>query len=1223
MKRNLSVQNAAKNVNFYQEYEEGVRIQDLFIEERHCRILFPRGVQVEFIAQQECLKQCLEEDSCESVNFKLKNRGTGICHLNIETKYDACSYYICGDDASKQWHYFEKAREYFVIFSKNTGQLLFASDQRRLHTSLVSSDGAFWFWSGNTIRSKKYPDYVLTVGKSGVNDKVFEISLGVYKRSPSQKWTYEKNFIKSLSSSESKLLLSVTGTNKIFAAPENVMFSQRWSLSLRRNYFILTNRGSGNVLTTHNDGTGRIVLSEYHGEDNQLWFWDDNNLRSKKFPSKVLQIENMKTGEVTISNFNPNKYNQLWEASTEGDTINLISSSQSSLATLCEDSFSRKKDGNVIICQNEDGKNDRWSFALSRVYFFILHKSTGKVITVTSQSSITLENYDMKTEQLWFWDGETLRSKMYTDRVLTSYWNRDKIEIAEFTGKSQQRWSFRDDLIVSKFENLKARYSEGCIVASKNISSISSDHLWSITISHDFFTIWNKNYGIVLNARSSMEVVTNPYEGGNNQLWFWDNQNIRSKKYPDKLISIIMGSNNRLVVQLQNYTGYPNQKWIHFNETFISDFEKRKLSLKNSVSKDALTRVVACNSCGSDENTKWSYSARDILFFGMYHWKSKAVLVYDENDKYNRLKLQKHPNGGSKFWFYEGNTIRSKLNPRCVLTLQNMFDNWYKLKCDTYKDPPESKFVQSFGFKDQYIFADLEGFQLEYTAKNGNSGNYIGGFVRHGQKTRNQILKIFLPQESEKEKESHISKVEARIYEIAPLVPLVYTVLDLGSSIGYAAGKGNDVAQQRALSLAMGIVTDNSTGFIFATGADKMAAFKTGVKMGLKFIVKAGIRNSINIAKTAVKNSLQEVTRVTFKTDWRKVVTKIGVFLTKETLIDPTIFLKNIGKVSYKLLIHTNKTFLQNIQYNIESIGKLESLKQKLIEDGNVLDVCKHRRAAKRGRLLCINSRAGDTGIVDYKEHFERLKDATPDEELVKTNARRYLEFKVPHQSKKGKGKIRNNLEAYNHYKKHVLILGDDVADTSEMIENFAIYQYTEEAYVNKFTRGLYYPKTKKLGIKKDSPDLKDIKKASSDTLDEKIAQSVLIQSYLKKNAVTGKLTVTRFEPSYFPDRFPEVNGEYVETSFFSTSKSNKRKQLFGTRARVEDRPRVITIHLNKYTDISAINPGNKHQDEVLIPFGTTFRVKSRRQGLEEGVKTDNIELEEVAPSTSRQSTAS
>ena len=1219
----MSAQNTGRNVNFYQEYEEGVPVEGLFVEERHCRILFPRGVQFEFVARQECLKQCLEEDSCESVNFKLKNRDTGICHLNIETKYDASSYYICNNDASKQWHYFEKAREYFVIFSKSTGQLLSASDQSRLHTSFVSTDGAFWFWSGNTIRSKKYPDYVLTVGKFDVNGKVFEISLEVYKRSPSQKWSYEKNFIKSLSSSESKLLLSVTGTNKISAAPKNVILSQCWSLSLRRNYFILTNRGSGNVLTIQNDSTGRIVLSEYHGEDNQLWFWDDSNLRSKKFPSKVLQIDNMKSGEVTLSNFNPDKPNQLWEASTERDTINLISSSQSSLATLCEDNSSRKRDGNAILCQNEDGKNDRWSFALSRVYFFILHKSTGKVITVTSQSSIALENYDMKTEQLWFWDGETLRSKIYTDRVLTSYRNRGKIEIAEFTGKSQQRWSFRDDLIVSKFEDLKARYSEGYIVASKNIGSMSFDHLWSITISHDFFTIWNKKYGTVLDVRSSMEVVTYPYEGGSNQLWFWDNQNIRSKKYPDKVISIKMGSNNGLVVHLQKYTGSPSQRWIHFNETFISDFEKRKLSLKNYVSKVELTRVVACNSCGSDENTKWSYSARDILFFGMYHWKSKAVLVYDENDKYNRLKLEEHPNGDSKYWFYEGNTIRSKLNPRYVLTLQNMFGNWYKLKCDTYKDPPESKFVQSFGFKDQYIFADLEGFQLEYTAKNGNSGNYFGGFVRHGQKTKNQVLKIFLPQEAEKEKESRISKAEARIYKIVPLVPLIYPFLDLGSSIGYAVAKGNDVAQEKALSLAMGVVTNNSNGFIFGTGAAKMAAFKTGVKVGLKFDLKAGIRSSINVAKTAVKNSLQQVAKVTFKTDWGKAVTKTGVFLTKETLIDPTIFLKNIGKVSYKLLLHTKKTFLQKTQFSIDSIVELESLKQKLIEDGNVLDVCKHRQAEKRGRLLCINNRAGGTEMVDYKEHFERLKDAIPDEELVETNAQRYLEFKVPHQSKKAKGKVRNNLEAYNEYKRHVLAPGNNVPDTNAMIETFAIYQYTQEAYVNKFTRGLYYPKTKKFGIKKDSPDLKDIKKASRDTLDEKIAQSVLIQSYLKKNAVTGKLTVTRFEPSYFPDRFPEVNGEYVETSFFSTSKSNNRKQLFGVRARVEDRPRVITIHLNKYTDISAVNPGNRHQDEVLIPFGTTFRVKSRRQGLEDGVKTDNIELEEVAPSTSRQSTDS
>ena len=52
-------------------------------------------------------------------------------------------------------------------------------------------------------------------------------------------------------------------------------------------------------------------------------------------------------------------------------------------------------------------------------------------------------------------------------------------------------------------------------------------------------------------------------------------------------------------------------------------------------------RVVACNSCGFDENTKWSYSAKDILFSGMYHWKTKGVLVNDENDKYNELKLEK------------------------------------------------------------------------------------------------------------------------------------------------------------------------------------------------------------------------------------------------------------------------------------------------------------------------------------------------------------------------------------------------------------------------------------------------------------------------------------------------------------------------------------------------------------------------------------------------------
>ena len=202
-------------------------------------------------------------------------------------------------------------------------------------------------------------------------------------------------------------------------------------------------------------------------------------------------------------------------------------------------------------------------------------------------------------------------------------------------------------------------------------------------------------------------------------------------------------------------------------------------------------------------------------------------------------------------------------------------------------------------------------------------------------------------------------------------MPLIYTILDLDSSVGYVAGKGNDMAQERALSLAMDVVTDNSTRFIFGTGAAKMTAFKTGVKVGLKFDMEGGIRSSVNVAKIAVKNSLQQVAKVTFKTDWRKAVTKTGVFLTKKTLIDPIFFLKNIGKVSHKLLLHPKKSFLQNVQVSIDNIGKLESLKQKIIEDGNELDVCKHSRAAKRGRLLCINNRARDTQIVNYKEQFD------------------------------------------------------------------------------------------------------------------------------------------------------------------------------------------------------------------------------------------------------------
>ena len=56
-------------------------------------------------------------------------------------------------------------------------------------------------------------------------------------------------------------------------------------------YFSITNNYSGKALTASLTNVGEIVMWTYHGNDNQLWFWDGAHvLRNKMFPKKVMLL---------------------------------------------------------------------------------------------------------------------------------------------------------------------------------------------------------------------------------------------------------------------------------------------------------------------------------------------------------------------------------------------------------------------------------------------------------------------------------------------------------------------------------------------------------------------------------------------------------------------------------------------------------------------------------------------------------------------------------------------------------------------------------------------------------------------------------------------------------------------------------------------------------------------------------------------------------------------
>ena len=1193
-----------RDISPAKDYEDGQTVESLFHGKRHCRILFAVGTQFDDISRQYCLKLCSEQTSCQSILFKEDKLDIGKCHLNTETRYDVpSSLFTCNDKESKFWHYCEKLPDYFLIFNKETGKIITAKDENQVEMSLTEDEESFWFWSRSTIRSKKYPDKVLTVNAPAAGNTDKDISLGTYKGRDTQKWANSDYKVKSASGGSTDLLLSVNAQNKIIAASVSTDYLQHWSLSLKPSYFIITSRGSGTALTADDKNNGRIMMWEYHGEDNQLWFWDDENIRSKKFPDKVLQAGNCQGAQATLAIYANNNKLQRWTADSQDDTIKTLSPIHNYFPKLCVDNFSTDNNTKVIRCRNNRYPNDKWTFSSSRMYFFIIHKTNGKVITASSETLVNLGNYDLSDEKQWFWDSDVIRSKRYTDRVLTintrSY---IKIGLEKYHGNINQRWIYEDKLMKSKVNNMKLQIKSGRLDASQ-----ISNEKWGVGIAHDYFTVWNKHYGTALDINQpDLDIVTKPYSDEDSQRWFWDEENIRSKKYPHKVLTIKPGNQNRLITYITGYDGSPRQNWIHINDTFISDFEGRKLSLRRKKS----AKVIACKNCGTKEKIKWGYSSQKINYIGFYHKNTEKVLVWNPNTNFEDAYLEELKNGEGKYWFWEGANIRSKPNPKCVLTLKRFY--WYMIKCDIYRDPPSEDHLQTWMFdKDHYVYPQVEGFQLRTMP---SKNTIVYGYSTPGL-ARSGGFQMFSPKEVEKQekeiKESCINKVEAKIYSVVRWIPFVSTLWDLGSSIGYAAAGCKEVAQERAISLAIGAATDVFTAVTFGAAAAPLAALKTGAKIGIKLGVKAGIKGTISVAKASVKSAIKKAVKLGFKEGLKKAVKKTGVFIAREIIIDPALFLKNIGKIGKDLLFRPKKSLFQFIKTAQKRVDNLKKLKKKLIKEGKVKNVCK--RAP-----ICPGRRVTDSKISDATRKFDELHGTTPEAPEIETAAERYLSYSNTKHNANDPKDVKDevsNLDEYKAFKRTELELPEDSPNTIDLIEKFAVSRYQRKSTVNRISNALHNPYSRKFPFPKKSEEFKRIKGYREEVFNEYYHQAVLIQSYVKKNPMAGQRQLTRWEPLSIPDNY-KVGDSFTSHGFYSTSKSNNRKRvMIGEERKVEARPRVITIQTSRSgSDISGISRHLSFQEEVLFPFGTKFNVVSKQADVEEGHPITRIVLDEVEP---------
>ena len=112
-------------------------------------------------------------------------------------------------------------------------------------------------------------------------------------------------------------------------------------------------------------------------------------------------------------------------------------------------------------------------------------------------------------------------------------------------------------------------------------SSSCDNHFNSSTFADRYFVIESLYNGEVLNAYSSSEIGTNTKNGGDGQLWFWQQDSLRSKIYPEKAIEIDTTHSWKKVV-LGSYQALSSQNFSFVIDEFgqkeiVSEYENLRL----------------------------------------------------------------------------------------------------------------------------------------------------------------------------------------------------------------------------------------------------------------------------------------------------------------------------------------------------------------------------------------------------------------------------------------------------------------------------------------------------------------------------------------------------------------------------------------------------------------------------------------------------------------------
>ena len=429
--------------------------------------------------------------------------------------------------------------------------------------------------------------------------------------------------------------------------------------------------------------------------------------------------------------------------------------------------------------------------------------------------------------------------------------------------------------------------------------------MWSIEDpKRQYFTISSRHTSKVLDAADSSKIHMYDYHGKDNQVWFFDENSIRSKKYPDKVIDLHMSdyknSNDGWgKIYLNDYHGGENQRWKIGGDKILSLHQDLPLNIKGQRTHDGA--LVGCykKTSAFNINELWSINSDKREYFMIYSKDSTKVV-----DAASSKKIHLHEAHGkdNQLWFWDGSSLRSKRYSDKVIDFhmrdfEKSADRWGKI----YLHPYHGGDNQQWSFDGSHLLSYHNELPLNIHGGKISNEAKIGCYKKRGKYSHNELWTLSAPMKPSSNAKGCGNKVEQDIYSVVQWIPFLSTLWDAISGIAYASANCLSVAEERGKSFGIGLAMDIATAVSFGGLAVAGQGVKTGVKAAVKLGVKEAFKQSLKavpgkIAKIASKLGIKNLSKKLSAEAIESSIKKASKFFAKEVVLDDLNLYKAIGK---------------------------------------------------------------------------------------------------------------------------------------------------------------------------------------------------------------------------------------------------------------------------------------------------------------------------------------